>query len=1102
MKKILFVVILLISSAFYAQQNLIKDYNSLDKKYSISNPDVYAFEKYELNPVNHFNGKANVSIPIYTIKTGGLEYPIVLNYDTGGIKVDQLASNVGLGWSLSRTMITRTIQGYNDFDNTGSTYNGEELDANLPDIEGQMDVSAWGSNGHTGKNGYFIQKEFGIKIEENNKIVDFLPDIYNFYSHNFNTKFFFEDIDLPVELDPKGTQIEAIVDYQKKATRRGHIAPFSGQWEYVHDLYTKDFFNINVISNSGVEYKFNDCDFAYNENYRTSLNENGIYFAKENLGVNSPAQISAWHISEILDRKNGKKISFVYETTHSNPNPIEGSPTGFDFKAAQLSYIYNTIPINPDLTGCHYYAPWADYPYSGNKFLLTASARIDVERKILKKIEFDEGSVEFNYNHEGIGGPGVSRTDVANGNFITQIYVKDKDGNTVKTFNLDYGAFQSDYNVGEFDPFNEYSTYRYTRLKLESVQEAGLPPYELTYDESIKLPPINSFAVDFTGYFNNSNDVVDNLELIDLNRHPQMYYYPNQYEKSLLPFPLSGTEYTTIPGYFNRQANDFSKAWSLTKIKYPTGGFTEIEYESNSFKVFGEEKQGGGIRVKKQSLKNEDGSVAKSLNYEYKGLDGLTSGTLFSFPFFGHPLNEFFVAEQYYDYDENIDPIFAPSNPTPPGHPYNTVHWKLFDKSNLLEDITSGSFVGYSRVIEKEIGNGSRELNFTSNNEAGYENEIIRYDAGRDYVSNDELPSFNRCMTEFLITNSSIKSNIFTDNSYKRGKIKSEYFFNNSNELLKEINYNYVETLHNTYTHKQTFTKQVHTVGESTARFMTSKKDYKVASFRLDSKEERTYLEGQEYNNTNLYSYNDLGLISSTSYFNSDGNEKRVDYLYSGDSEVASEPFITDLVGQNRLSELVKEEVYDNSDLISTKQLNYDLYQGSVVYYIIVGFETVPWVVDYDFVLPVSLSTSKGDSGVFEEEFFIDQFDIKGNITQYHNKEGKTTSLIWGYNQTKIIAKIENATYAEVEPYVASIQSASNAGNSETYLISALDDLRVNLPNAMITSYTHIPLVGVSTITDYKKNTTTFHYDSSGRLQFIKDEEGNILSENEYNYKN
>ena len=54
----------------------------------------------------------------------------------------------------------------------------------------------------------------------------------------------------------------------------------------------------------------------------------------------------------------------------------------------------------------------------------------------------------------------------------------------------------------------------------------------------------------------------------------------------------------------------------------------------------------------------------------------------------------------------------------------------------------------------------------------------------------------------------------------------------------------------------------------------------------------------------------------------------------------------------------------------------------------------------------------------------------------------------------------------------------------------------------MITTYTCDPLIGVTSITDPKGYTIYYTYDSFGRLQHVKDAQGNIVSENEYHYKN
>ncbi|HLP65509.1 RHS repeat domain-containing protein [Flavobacterium sp.] len=109
-------------------------------------------------------------------------------------------------------------------------------------------------------------------------------------------------------------------------------------------------------------------------------------------------------------------------------------------------------------------------------------------------------------------------------------------------------------------------------------------------------------------------------------------------------------------------------------------------------------------------------------------------------------------------------------------------------------------------------------------------------------------------------------------------------------------------------------------------------------------------------------------------------------------------------------------------------------------------------------------------------------------------------SYIWGYNKTQPIAKIENATYAQVSSYVSNLQTLSN-GTDEANLISALNALRTALPNAMITTITYIPLVGVHTITDPKGDVQTYEYDTFGRLKAVYDKDGYKLAENDYHYK-
>ena len=131
----------------------------------------------------------------------------------------------------------------------------------------------------------------------------------------------------------------------------------------------------------------------------------------------------------------------------------------------------------------------------------------------------------------------------------------------------------------------------------------------------------------------------------------------------------------------------------------------------------------------------------------------------------------------------------------------------------------------------------------------------------------------------------------------------------------------------------------------------------------------------------------------------------------------------------------------------------------------------------------------------------VDFYDVKGNVSQYTQENGISVTIIWGYNKTLPIAKIENATLAQVATALSTTSAVLQTTYSETNL-SALNGLRSSLPNAMVTTYVHLPLIGVNTITDPKGDVSTFTYDVNNRLKNVKDKNGNVLSEYQYHYKN
>ncbi|MBO9728862.1 MAG: hypothetical protein J7623_09515 [Chitinophaga sp.] len=73
--------------------------------------------------VNLSSGTPNVVIPLFNVKSRTLSLPVTLNYASSGIKVNEAAGIVGLGWSLNYGgVVNRTCYGLPDETRTATTY--------------------------------------------------------------------------------------------------------------------------------------------------------------------------------------------------------------------------------------------------------------------------------------------------------------------------------------------------------------------------------------------------------------------------------------------------------------------------------------------------------------------------------------------------------------------------------------------------------------------------------------------------------------------------------------------------------------------------------------------------------------------------------------------------------------------------------------------------------------------------------------------------------------------------------------------------------------------------------------------------------------------
>ena len=267
-------------------------------------------------------------------------------------------------------------------------------------------------------------------------------------------------------------------------------------------------------------------------------------------------------------------------------------------------------------------------------------------------------------------------------------------------------------------------------------------------------------------------------------------------------------------------------------------------------------------------------------------------------------------------------------------------------------------------------------------------------------------------------------------------------------------------------------------------------------------------------------------LISSTSkqFFDQDSITMMKDYYYEGSwhkrltktvttnsnsemlitkafypQDIPNEPFMTNLISENRLAIPTITESYINKnedpstpDVLLNKQ--------TTVYSDLNN--------DNNLVLPIKVITQK-DLTSQQEQVLYEQYDEKGNLLQYKKPDGMTVSFIWGYNDQYPVAKIENATYSQVLSQVANLQTLSNADDDRTIgvagneglLRSALTTLRNSLSDSQVTTYTYDPLIGVTSITDPSGYTSYYVYDDFNRLQYIKDKDGVVLKSYKYHYQ-
>ncbi|RKE71962.1 hypothetical protein DEU39_4634 [Chryseobacterium sp. AG363] len=781
------------------------------------------------------------------------------------------------------------------------------------------------------------------------------------------------------------------------------------------------------------------------------------------------------------------------------------------------------------------------------------------------KYLFDKYSVsEF----KGYGSNGI---DYKSAFFLTKIY--------------DYKMQElvsMDYQVDTYTTPISSKIFQNCKLKKIWSKDNGSIEFDYTYTASYKNSMNDPYHINSVIVKNNAGILTSKSEfLYDFQSlsNPQNYresidkrvlrkikkYSADLTQSETTEFEYNTTgsekEYSPIPGQFkdyflcdffygspiyNEIENPkYFPVGSLKKVKLPTGGAVEYNFEANEYAIenFGPEYistlgSSGFTNPQIQYLKpvysaDFNTNVSKTYNFTVSG----TANTL-------KVLYVKFTVDEIYPYDSHINPGDG-SQPTLeyiiPDANYNDGQTVVMCTTETSPIISASKFALAGgahtlKILSQTGGKGHFEMYEIALKDGPYKNAVIHTNQGvriksikyfDSYSANVPVNTETFAYDMFNDPNTSSGENIpegnevenvvyknvkvfngntsgytlyyfKTPSAYPKETVPSDYQFwpninitqnglmgkkeiyDNNNLLLASEEYD--------YTLQDMDTPKYIPIADGSYKTKTAWIKEQRLTSKVYDKNARTITTSTE----SINSAADFNLISEKS-IHSDGTVLETSYQY------AREKNNTALMAANILGLPLETQLKKNGTLLSKNEIKYDnaaaLYPTSV------------------------LAFTPDNPGNSYTGIRYDIYDEKGNIVQYTTTPdsstgvGNPSTIIWGYNKTKPIAKIDGAKLSDIpQSLITSIVNASNedanastsnAQVKEDALLAQLEIFKNHtaLAGFSVIAYTYNPLVGVTNVLPPNGIRELYFYDSFGRLEKVKDVNGKTLKEYKYNYK-
>jgi len=1052
-----------------------------------ASPEGAALAKMVNYPVNLNTGVPNISIPLYTVESGGMTLPITLNYQASGFKINERATSVGLGWSLSSDIqIVRTINGLDDFTPVTGYIANTKMRARYG---GYASYPLFENNYFYGRNMYDIAAG----------IVDGAPDKFNYRLLNKSGSFYF----------------------QKNASGTSYvIVPVP--YENIKISYNNGQFTI--LDTDGTTYVFGSQGTSSLATQAERGEDISGDMVSSSGGFCAACKVSAWKVKQISNAAQTESFTFTYqkkadEKYITRPDAVEyfnnESPCGL---TAYMQSQHINSPDYESLVGSRpfyylsspkYFEHFSDKPsifhmpyltsqyeivdktYSANQFLYSSSS--GVAGVVLSKIEFNGGKVLFN------------STDKLN-----SIQVRDKNDVTLRSYNFFQTYTNANY-INEAKIANG-PDFKGT-LYLDSIQveksNVVFERYKLLYTEKFCFGS-HLKGKDAWGYANASTaeqSSTNTQSYVPFVNIMQRFY--KDLDMGCLNFLEDAIFNIGNPFTTESPSMEEAKRGMLKKIVYPTGGYVDFDFESNKYReqmnydFLLAVKMGGGLRIK--TISYFDGTSVKPVSQKYYTYGDLEDGIGLHI----NPPSRTFDGINYkyntYSFDQTTAYITGAASANF-GDEFEPVESNCYTReclkikarekkttylpaSSLSTNYPNGAPVYYTKVTEYNSDLGVNTGKTVNTFYPPF--EFYDYD-NRPFVSS-KIPG-----TSIDVLN--------TDGLMGQQKSLEEYKYENKKYVLqhkKEFvyeKYSRPERLTVVYSSFKTIyqviggtfnggnmelynTNYMLSDSDPNQDYIAGEYSIEVGKLLLKSETETWKRDNSTFSQTTAYHYDNNQYVQPSRIVTTNSKGQEITKYLSYSYDFANQDLYAQMKAKNMISQVIEEQVYNNTleKEISKVRTNYKK----------VNFGS-------GFFVPQSIVQSNA-GGPMDTLIKYDQYDLKANVIQTTEKGGLVKSYIWAYNYKYPVAEITGLDYATATAGISipNLQAIDN----DSEMITALSGLRSSFSNALVRTFTFKPLLGVSSASDHSGLTSFYEYDDFGRLVVIRDQNHNIKKKNEYSMK-